>query len=58
MIEFYNITKVFLDAFSDLGHLVVNIMFTDILGYPLIYFAFGAGLATWIVVKITLELIT
>lgn len=58
MIEFYNITKIFLDAFSDLGRLIVDIMFTDIFGYPLIYFAFGSGLALYLVVKITAELIT
>lgn len=58
MVEFYNITKIFLEAFSDLGRMIVNLMFTDVLGYPLIYFAFGAGLAVYLIAKILLELIT
>lgn len=58
MLEISNVVTYLLDLFSNLGSLLVDLLFRDFLGYPLAYFLFGGGLIVYLVAKIFLELLT
>lgn len=53
-----NVATYLLNLLSDLGSLLVNLLFRDFFGFPLAFYLFGSGLITYLVAKILLELIT
>lgn len=58
MVSILNFIKVLLDLFSDFGKIMVDVMFTEVFGYPLVFLMFGSGLLVWLFAKITFELLT
>lgn len=58
MISILNFASYLLSLLSSLGNIIVDFLFADFLGYPLVYYMFGAGLVTFLTAKILLELIT
>ena len=58
MINIINVATYLLNLFSDLGSLLVELLFRNFFGYPLAFYLFGAGLISYLVAKILLELVT
>lgn len=58
MIEIYNFCSYLLDLLSSLGNIVIDFLFRDFFGFPLVYYMFGGGLIAYLTAKIILELIT
>lgn len=43
---------------SDFGHMIIEFLFRDFNGQPLIYYLFGAGLVVFLAAKIALAVVS
>ena len=55
---FKNICIPLFGYLSDFGNMILNFLFRDINGQPLVYYLFGAGLVVFLAAKIALAVVS